>query len=139
MFVEKRYYSLIEAEGVLPEVRSLVGRMQKIKKALDLLCSIEIEYRDDGLDFPGESKFTQMNKEYHKLNYQFFIFLEQFECFGCVLKDLDQGLVDFFSVFNGREIVLCWKAGEKNIRYWHELDVGFSARKPIRMIREGMR
>ncbi|OGR96360.1 MAG: hypothetical protein A2902_07215 [Elusimicrobia bacterium RIFCSPLOWO2_01_FULL_64_13] len=52
---------------------------------------------------------------------------------GCVLKDLDAGLVDFPHILepNDEEVFLCWKYGEKKVRFWHEIDKGFSARKPI--------
>jgi hypothetical protein len=52
------------------------------------------------------------------------------EC-GCVIKDLQAGLVDFPTLFEGREVLLCWKVGEKGIHYWHETADGFRGRKPI--------
>jgi hypothetical protein len=50
---------------------------------------------------------------------------------GCVVKDLDSGLLDFPTLFRGREVYLCWKLGEPAIRYWHGTDEGFAGRKPI--------
>jgi hypothetical protein len=44
-----------------------------------------------------------------------------------------EGLVDFRSWCDGEvEVMLCWKLGEPEIRYYHGLDDGFSARKPIK-------
>ena len=43
----------------------------------------------------------------------------------------EQGLVDFPSQFEGREIYLCWKLGEDRVRHWHEVDTGFEARQEI--------
>ncbi len=51
--------------------------------------------------------------------------------FGCIVKDLDSGLVDFPTVFQGREVYLCWKLGEDGIGYWHGVEEGFKGRKPI--------
>jgi hypothetical protein len=50
---------------------------------------------------------------------------------GCVVKDLDIGLVDFPTLFNGVEVYLCWKLGEPGIEFWHGIDEGFRGRKPI--------
>jgi hypothetical protein len=50
---------------------------------------------------------------------------------GCLIKDLDIGLVDFPTVFKGVEVYLCWKLGEPGIEFWHGVDEGFRGRKPI--------
>jgi hypothetical protein len=50
---------------------------------------------------------------------------------GGVPKDLELGLVDFLGLVEGREVNLCWRLGEKQIRFWHGLDEGFGGRKPI--------
>jgi hypothetical protein len=50
---------------------------------------------------------------------------------GGVIKDLGMGLVDFPHQREGRVVNLCWKYGEKDIRYWHGLDEGYAARKPL--------
>jgi hypothetical protein len=50
---------------------------------------------------------------------------------GALVKDLDSGLVDFLSVRDGREVYLCWRYGEDEIHYWHDIDAGFSGRNPI--------
>ncbi|HJZ96995.1 MAG TPA: DUF2203 domain-containing protein, partial [Candidatus Solibacter sp.] len=50
---------------------------------------------------------------------------------GCVVKDLDIGLVDFPTLFKGAEVYLCWKLGEPAIEFWHGLDEGFRGRKRI--------
>ena len=50
---------------------------------------------------------------------------------GCLVKDLDIGLVDFPTLFKGVEVYLCWKLGEPSIEFWHDVDEGFRGRKPI--------
>jgi hypothetical protein len=57
--------------------------------------------------------------------------IEEVEEFGCVLKDLDIGLIDFPTLFHGREVYLCWKLGEASIAFWHGTDEGFAGRKAI--------
>ncbi len=50
---------------------------------------------------------------------------------GCLIKDLQAGLVDFPTLFQGREVYLCWKLGERGIGFWHEVEDGYRGRKPI--------
>lgn len=50
---------------------------------------------------------------------------------GCVLKDWAGGLVDFPAVYDGRQVWLCWRLGEPEVAYWHELEAGFSGRQPV--------
>jgi len=50
---------------------------------------------------------------------------------GCIVKDLDIGLVDFPALYRGEEVFLCWKVGEPGIGFWHGIREGFAGRKPI--------
>jgi hypothetical protein len=50
---------------------------------------------------------------------------------GCLIKDLDIGLLDFPSVIANEEVYLCWKLGEDRIRFYHRQDEGFANRKPL--------
>ncbi len=57
--------------------------------------------------------------------------LERIQATGCVVKDLEVGLLDFPAVINNEEVYLCWRLGEDRIRFWHRQDEGFAGRKPI--------
>ena len=57
--------------------------------------------------------------------------LEKILSTGCLVKDLDVGLLDFPAVINNEEVYLCWKLGEERIRYYHRQDEGFAGRKPL--------
>ncbi|HUK18820.1 MAG TPA: DUF2203 domain-containing protein [Bryobacteraceae bacterium] len=57
--------------------------------------------------------------------------IEHVQEMGCVVKDLDMGLIDFPTLLRGVEVYLCWKLGEPRIAYWHGTDEGFRGRKPI--------
>lgn len=57
--------------------------------------------------------------------------VEKISAAGCVVKDLDIGLIDFPALINNEEVYLCWRLGEERIRYWHRQDEGFTARKLI--------
>ncbi len=57
--------------------------------------------------------------------------VEEIQQTGCLLKDLDEGLLDFPAMLGDREVCLCWKLGEDRIEFWHHLDDGFAGRKRI--------
>jgi hypothetical protein len=51
---------------------------------------------------------------------------------GIVIRDLDQGLVDFpADTAAGRTYLLCWLVGEPEITWWHWPEDGFAGRAPL--------
>jgi hypothetical protein len=50
---------------------------------------------------------------------------------GAIVKDLDEGLVDFPARHGSENVLLCWKLGEDEAAHWHGLDEGFAGRKPL--------
>ena len=50
---------------------------------------------------------------------------------GAIVKDLDEGLVDFPAEREGEEILLCWRLGEEDVAFWHGLEEGFAGRRPL--------
>lgn len=130
----RKYFTIEEAEGMLPKVERILRRTIRLNKALDLLSSIEIEVYDD--DYDNLRRITKLNKHFHKLSYEFYANIEEIEDIGCIIKDLEIGIIDFYSKFEGREIFLCWKLGEKKIKFWHEVDSGYEGRRPILDLRK---
>jgi hypothetical protein len=57
--------------------------------------------------------------------------LDQIQATGCIVKDLDSGLIDFPSMIKDEEVYLCWRLGEDRIRFYHRQDEGFAGRKPL--------
>lgn len=56
---------------------------------------------------------------------------------GCQIKDLEGGLIDFPTIWEGREVFLCWKLGESEVSFWHEVDAGYAGRQPLKNTPEG--
>jgi hypothetical protein len=69
-------------------------------------------------------RFGERKLEIHRL-------IHRIELLGCVVKDIDLGLVDFPSSRDGEPVYLCWKAGEASVTHWHGPEEGFSGRKPL--------
>jgi hypothetical protein len=53
------------------------------------------------------------------------------DAWGITLRDIDSGLIDFPALVTGRQIWLCWRLGEGDVDWWHELNVGFSGRRRL--------
>lgn len=126
----KKYFTIESVQKQIPTIKKSLLRLQNLKKAIDAIMSVRIDPKEIGYEEFIETN-TKLNKEYHKLSYEFYKELEKLEKTGCVLKDLEQGLVDFYCKFEKRDIFLCWKLGEDKIKAWHEVDDGFMGRKPI--------
>lgn len=47
------------------------------------------------------------------------------------LRDIETGLVDFPALVSGRAVWLCWRLGEAEVAWWHELSAGVAGRRPI--------
>ncbi len=126
----KKYFTVEGAQKQIPKIRKSLMKLKNLKKAIDAVLSIKIDPKEIGYEEFIETN-TKLNKEYHKISYEFYKEVENLEKIGCILKDLEQGLVDFYCKFESRDIFLCWKLGEYKIKAWHELDDGFIGRKPI--------
>ena len=125
----KKYFTIEEAEKLLPRIEKLLKRLKHLDKAIELLNTVEIEVEEE--NYVHLRQVTKFNKELHKLYYEFYKKLDEFEGTGCLLKDLEIGLIDFYCRFEDRDIFLCWKFGEKGIKYWHDIYTGFNGRKQI--------
>jgi hypothetical protein len=55
----------------------------------------------------------------------------QIDRLGITLRDIERGLIDFPALSSGRQVWLCWQLGEQDVEFWHELETGFEARKPL--------
>lgn len=126
----RAYFSIGEAEALLPSLSSLVEKARDLKVSLDReeRVSVRQTLMTDGStelsDF-GESYDGQLNS----LKESFYEAVEKIESMGAVLRDVEKGLVGFYTHFEGRDVLLCWRLGERRIRFWQELDEG--ARKRI--------
>jgi len=56
---------------------------------------------------------------------------QEIDAAGAQIKSLEEGLLDFPARREGEQVLLCWKLGEDEIRFWHGVDEGFAGRKPL--------
>jgi hypothetical protein len=132
---EPRLFSLSEAERARREVEPLlIEAMQGRRQMADLeesLSAIANRIQIMGgvtIDYDAAARMrADLNRIVAKVKEA----VDQIHATGCIVKDLDSGLVDFPSVIKDEEVYLCWRLGEDRIRFYHRQDEGFAGRKPI--------
>lgn len=122
-----RYFSLDEARATLPRVKALMEQVQTARREIlrvrpDALPAIEKAATNGGNRAAGELSAHAMRLEQG---------VKGIIALGVTVKDIDAGLVDFLGLRNGREVYLCWRYGEEELGFWHELNAGFSGRRPL--------
>jgi len=130
-----RHFTLTEAERMLPEVDRAL-RDALFHKAEYQAAEAELNATMQSIRMAGGSRVSpgpilatraRRDASAGALREVF----ENIEQMGVLVKDLDIGLIDFLTRYQGHEVCLCWKLGEDGIRFWHGKDEGFSGRKAI--------
>jgi len=131
----EKYFDRREAEELLPVIGEFLEEARKQKRALD---SITAEISDAALrimmlggSLPPFAELNRKKNQREKVVEQLNRALEEIQQIGCLVKDLETGLVDFPSLRGGEKVYLCWKLGEARIGYWHGIEEGFAGRKPL--------
>lgn len=128
-------FTLGEAQTVLPIVEALLRRartagvrageleveMQELSQRIFLSGGMFVDVAVAARRRAQRDKAVQEAKDT----------LAEIDEIGVQVKDLEQGLLDFPCVLDGKTVLLCWKLGEKEIGYWHAPEDGFEARKPV--------
>lgn len=127
------YFTREEAEALLPEISVLLRTIQECHLKVRALEEDLVELRALAMG-NGHHLRDRMSKIQKALFFETNILrdaLHELEIFGCELKDLAIGLVDFLFLRDGKEAYLCWRLGEERIAFWHPLDTGFVGRQPL--------
>ena len=127
-----RYFTLEEANRTLSYVRPVVSDIvDAYRRWKDGVRRYEVIAANSRSDTGETGEQLALREEVEKIARQINVYLEELSSVGCVLKGFDDGLVDFYSRLEGRDIFLCWKLGEDDIAHWHELDAGVAGRQPL--------
>src|SRR5215467_16148160 len=132
---EPRLFTLTEAERTRKELEPvLIEAMDCRKKLSGLdaeLSAVAARIMMMGGMLVPHDKLSLVRMEHTRLAQSLKSALDQILETGCLIKDLDVGLLDFPSVIDNEEVYLCWKLGEDRIRYYHKQSEGFAGRKPL--------
>jgi hypothetical protein len=129
-----RLFSIDQANAMLPLVRAITSDLARLAKdvverrhRLALLTS----GRDLKPGDPYSDELTQMEAELERDASRLQDYVEELRELGVEPKGAVEGLVDFPCLLDGRLVLLCWRLGEPEVLYWHDLDSGFAGRQPL--------
>ena len=123
-----KLYSQDEAVKMLPIVKRM---LKDLRERRDALAAQQTKIDVERVTGASPVVMHRFLKELHQLGASFHERMEAFHALGIELKDLDTGLVDFYSMRDGELIYLCWKDGERTIGHWHTLAGGFTGRQSL--------
>ncbi len=130
-----RFFTIHQAERLLPEVESTIREaiaaksgyeqaeeeMQNFSRRIMMLGGVVVDH----------TKVLEHRDRRESSALLLKAAMEKIEEIGCLVKDLDIGLIDFPTLLHGEEVYLCWKLGESGIHYWHGVHEGFQGRKAV--------
>jgi hypothetical protein len=124
-------FTVESANRTLPLVRRIVEDVVRQHRAwrerileLDLIASAARAEE-------SRNRAEQLEREVQALAREIDGYERELADLGIELKDRRLGLVDFTSEINGRRVQLCWRLGEPEVQFWHEVDAGYAGRQPL--------
>jgi hypothetical protein len=130
----KKFFTVDEANKALPLVRAIV------RDITELACELRERHErlvrlkpDDRLRLSEahEEELLQVRSDVDRGQEKMEEYVRELKELGVELKDYFTGLIDFPSLMDGRPVYLCWRLGEAEVGYWHELEAGFSGRQKL--------
>jgi hypothetical protein len=129
-----KHFTVDEANALLATVRPLVERM--VEQRGELVTQLERKQELGGITKANGGGFNprlpaEIDAALEAAAAALQSCVEEVTALGVQVKDLDSGLVDFPSLRDGEEVLLCWQLGEDEIGWWHTPDDGFAGRQPL--------
>ena len=122
-----RYFTVQEANETLAAIRPLMEEIQAIRQEI-LSRQPEVwPVVERAAGNGGSQAASRLVEEFARLE----TLVHQIQETGAQFKDINLGLLDFLALKDGREVYLCWKYGEEDIAFWHEIEAGYAGRQPI--------
>ena len=132
---ESRIFSLRDAERLRvqlePVLIDAIEARRKLSEIDEELGKLAERAQQSGGLMIAHDKAARQRLEHNRLGGVIRDALEKIHSTGCVVKDLEIGLLDFPARINGEAVYLCWRLGEDRIRFYHAQDEGFAGRKPL--------
>ncbi len=124
-------FTVEQANRTLPLVRKIVQDIVDSHRLWrEKILELDLVASTAGAAAPDERQVA-LEKEVQALAREIDLFERELSELGITLKDRRLGLVDFPAELDGREILLCWRLGEPEVQYWHDVDAGFAGRQPL--------
>ncbi|MGE3820184.1 MAG: DUF2203 domain-containing protein [Isosphaeraceae bacterium] len=130
---KKTYFTVAEANRTLPLVKAIVEDVVRQYGVVNVLqqrlTAVISDHRRPSSD-PYSEELAQTQAELQEEEQTLKSYIDELKQLGVELKSPD-GVCDFRSMQDGREIYLCWRLGEPEVAHWHELSDGSAGRRPL--------
>lgn len=126
-----RFYSIDQANARLHDLAPV---LRKLKADRDAIATAQRElagYRQTNGNAHHADALKAQEGRIGEMVLRMERLVAQIVDWDVTLRDIETGLVDFPALVNGRQVCLCWRLGEDDVAWWHELDSGFGGRKPL--------
>jgi hypothetical protein len=121
------YFTLEEARTALRAILPLMEEIMTIRDSILRQQPETWQLVQSSAGNGGSADASRLVKDFDRLDKLVHRILDT----GAILKDLNQGLLDFPAWREEHEVYLCWQYGEPDLGYWHEVEAGFAGRQPI--------
>ncbi|MFQ5837785.1 MAG: DUF2203 domain-containing protein [Thermoplasmata archaeon] len=134
----EKFLTPVEVDALLPSVENMLqeldSRMARHRELSEMLEDMEAYWGEDIRDpaNPEHEKHLLLHAQLQEAMSAANESVRRIRELGGHVKSYEQGLVDFYSIRDGRPVFLCWRRGEERIKYYHEVGAGFSGRKPMK-------
>jgi hypothetical protein len=122
-----QYFSLQQANETLITIRPIMDEVQTIRRKILANQPEAWPAIEKSAGNGGNKALSAMVQDFERLD----ALIHQILDTGVQIKDVNIGLLDFPALRDGREVYLCWKYGEDDIAFWHEVEAGYAGRQPI--------
>lgn len=126
-----KLFSPDRVNTLIPVLQPLVDELWDKRRALAILL---LEH-DLSVHAPGGTDAVPVrpyeDRRLMEVKAEVIRLINRIESHGCILKDVDLGLLDFPSLRGQRAVFLCWKSGETEISHWHGTDETYADRKAL--------
>jgi hypothetical protein len=133
--VAERYFTVADVEALIPVLarimKSVMSAHAEVSAAQERMQAEQQRIAMAGGGVLDRRAWRADKERIERLTGEIRRGLGEIVELGGAPKDLGLGLVDFLHLRDGREVNLCWKYGEREIRHWHGLDEGYTERKPL--------
>jgi hypothetical protein len=126
-YLFKRHFTVDEANALLPHVLSVFERIHAIGTDLE---KHQKAFEKLHAHAPGNGG-SKKSSDLLGFSESITRLLQGLEEQGILIKDPQSGLIDFPHIREDREVLLCWKMGEKKVDFWHEVETGYRGRQPL--------
>lgn len=128
-----RVFSILQANRALPLVRRIAEDIVvQYRRWQEKVREFEMVTSQSTANAP-DPRAERLQREVQELAAEIDGYIGELTDLGVEFKDYERGLVDFPGERDGRPVYLCWQLGEPEVRFWHELEAGFTGRQPIDM------